>query len=69
MEVETRDESASCLVYDWSTSTNCGMNMPFLHLSKSFNQPARCRISVNELPHTPYLLYMYLRKLPRELPR
>ena len=59
MEVRTRDESASWMVYDWSTSTNCGMNMPFLHRSKTFNYQQVAWF------HT----LLALEKLPRELPR
>ena len=55
-----RDENASRLVYDWSTSTNCGMNMPFLHRSKTFNYQQVACFQVD---------YVLFEKLPGELPR
>lgn len=40
MDVMTRGEDGgSEFVQDWSTSSDCGVNVPFLHGSSSFESP------------------------------
>ena len=75
VDVVTRGEDRAVgLGQDWSTSSDCGVDVPFLHGSSSFNSPRLVRCDLNwraaeRMDCLSTLLVRCEKKLPRNFPR